>query len=77
MGTRYKGIDRPGHCACCGKKLNPNACIMLELDQRINEYHSQGGVPESQSQGWFEFGSTCATKANLRAMELLKRLQSA
>jgi len=69
--SRYKGIARPGRCTCCGRKLNPNVGIMLELDRRINEYHSQGGVPDEHSQGWFEFGSTCAVRANERAIQLL------
>jgi len=60
-------------CTCCGRPLNAERAVNLELDNRIDEYHDFGGVPPSQSQGWFEFGPACAKKARARAaLALLK-----
>lgn len=56
-----------GCCQCCGRRLNPATQVDLELDQRVGEYHDFGGVPESDSQGWFEFGAACAKKARAKA----------
>jgi hypothetical protein len=61
-------------CECCGRTLNPAKIVQLELDQRIGEYHDFGGVPESQSQGWFEFGSACAVKARAKARQALQAI---
>lgn len=49
-------------CTCCRKELTGHAFRWLELDQRTNTYHDQGGVPTDKSQGWFPFGLTCAKK---------------
>lgn len=46
-------------CTCCGKTLSGRAAY-LELDQRTNTYHDEGGVPADKSQGFFPFGMTCA-----------------
>ena len=59
-------------CQCCGRVLNPAKIVGLELDQRINAYHDFGGVPESQSQGWFEFGASCAVKERAKARQALQ-----
>lgn len=61
-------------CTCCGKLLNPKTLVQLELDQRIGMYHDFGGVPESASQGWFEFGPACAKKERTRARDALASL---
>lgn len=53
------------YCTCCKKPLSGKVA-WLELDQRTNDYHDDGGVPPEQSQGWFPFGMTCAKKENAR-----------
>ncbi len=50
-------------CECCKKTLK-GKIAWLELDQRTNEYHDFGGIPNGFSQGWFHFGLTCARKLN-------------
>lgn len=60
------------NCTCCGKKLNPTTMVSLELDQRIDEYHNFGGIPDNQNQGSFEFGPACAAKARARAKAALE-----
>jgi hypothetical protein len=55
-----------GVCLRCGKKIKGGS-VSLELDRRTNEYHDFGGVPESKSQGWFDFGSDCAKILRNRA----------
>ncbi len=60
-----------GVCLRCGKPLA--AVVPLELDQRIGEYHDFGGVPESQSQGWFDFGPDCAEALRKRARAALDK----
>lgn len=60
--------SRKEFCTCCGQKLNGKV-RMLELDQRSDTYHDFGGVPESQSQGWFPFGLSCAKKLVKTAKE--------
>jgi hypothetical protein len=64
-------------CTCCGKKLNPDTMVSLELDQRIGQYHDFGNVPEESSQGWFDFGSACAKKEKAAARKLLNKLETA
>ncbi len=63
----YGRAQKPGCCIRCGKGLDPARQVMLELDQRIDEYHDFGGVPENSSQGWFEFGPDCAAVLRARA----------
>lgn len=74
--VKYRGEDGPhyaqGHCLRCGKKLRQ--IVQLELDQRVNEYHNFGGVPDGESQGWFEFGPDCAEILCQRARALLREL---
>jgi hypothetical protein len=53
----------PPVCTCCARSLKGNVA-WLEQDQRDNTYHDRGDVPSDQSQGWFPFGITCATKLN-------------
>jgi hypothetical protein len=62
-------------CTCCSRVLNPATKVALELDQRVGEYHDFGGVPENESQGWFEFGQACAKKARIYARDKLARLK--
>jgi hypothetical protein len=59
-------------CTHCGKALNEKTMVSLELDQRINEYHDFGNVPEDQSQGWFDFGKDCAAKLRAIAQRKLE-----
>lgn len=49
------------YCTCCGRTLK-GAVRMLELDQRSDTYHDNGGVPVDCSQGWFPFGIACAKR---------------
>lgn len=60
-------------CTLCGRKLDPSRKVALELDQRVNEYHDFGNVPESLSQGWFDFGPECVNKARKAARIALER----
>lgn len=62
-----------GTCERCGAPLGP-APVLLELDQRINEYHDLGGVPGCESQGLFEFGPDCAAICRARAIPKLEAL---
>jgi hypothetical protein len=50
-------------CTRCGRELNPAKLFSLELDQRVNEYHDFGGIPEDENQGGFDFGPECVKKA--------------
>lgn len=67
------------HCQCCERELKPGTEVMLELDQRVSEYHDFGGVPADRSQGLFPFGKSCAAakrreaKVALRAYEHQER----
>lgn len=47
-------------CTCCNRYLTGRKVRLLELDQRTNTYHDFGGVPVEKSQGWFQFGFSCA-----------------
>jgi hypothetical protein len=47
------------HCERCGDKLDNTKAVWLELSTQTGRY-SATGVPESESQGWFAFGSACA-----------------
>lgn len=49
------------YCERCGERLNPATMVALELNSHTGLY-SNGGVPESESQGWFDFGKACAAK---------------
>lgn len=46
-------------CERCGDKLDNTKAVWLELSTSTGLY-SATGVPESESQGWFAFGSACA-----------------
>lgn len=48
-------------CTCCGRPLK-GKLRLLELDQRTNTYHDDGGVPAEKSQGAFPFGLSCAKR---------------
>lgn len=60
------------YCTCCERPL-VRKFAWLELDQRGYVYHDFGGVPPSQSQGWFPFGMTCAKRLLGKAVSELKR----
>lgn len=62
--------DSERYCTCCGRELSA-AHRMLEYDQRSGTYHDFRDVPETQSQGWFPFGLTCAQ--NLADAETVRR----
>jgi hypothetical protein len=59
--------DEEKYCTCCNRDLTDKGIVMLELDQRTNTYHDFGNVPPDCSQGWFEFGATCAKKMRRKA----------
>jgi len=61
----FKKWEIPGtvhHCHCCQKKLNPKTMVWLELNCTNNLWSDPdvSRLPESKSQGCFEFGATCA-----------------
>lgn len=68
-----KAISDIGCCTRCGRELDPNATVWLELDQRTNTYHDFGDVPEARSQGWFEFGVDCANRERTKAFAALAK----
>lgn len=49
-------------CTKCGKKLNKQTMVMLELNWRTNEYTDPKikQIPPEDSQGLFPFGKDCA-----------------
>ena len=57
------------HCQRCGRTLEPDQIVWLELDQRTDTYVDPAivRVPDEQSQGCFPFGADCA--ALLKAEE--------
>ncbi len=63
------GIFGPCFCTRCGEKLDPEKMVWLELDQRTDTYHDEGGIPDDRNQGGFTFGAACAKRerANHRA----------
>jgi hypothetical protein len=73
MYLAYKGNDRhygDDVCTRCGRSITEKhggKRVQLELDQWLNEYHDFGGVNPEHSQGWFDFGPSCAEKLRQRA----------
>jgi hypothetical protein len=49
-------------CENCGKKLNPDKMVWLELDREIGEWFPPGIINPLVSQGEFHFGKDCAQK---------------
>jgi len=50
-------------CSNCGKKLNPEKTIFLELSITDGCVYDPDEFPQDhESQGWFEFGKDCAKK---------------
>lgn len=64
------------YCTCCERELSGKFAY-LELDQRVNAYHDFGGVPHTESQGWFPFGMTCAKRFLGEAARILKEREVA
>jgi len=60
---RLKGADKPGTCLLCGKTLDMNKAVWLEMRCDDGSFLTPGAVPQDQSQGAFEFGPTCAKRA--------------
>lgn len=73
MSTETNNTKRRIFCEACQRELVGKP-VMLELDQRINRYHDFGGVPEEESQGWFEFGADCARRLRKAAAEKLAKI---
>lgn len=65
--------DRDETCTRCGKTIKGEA-VWLELDQRVNEYHDFGGIPDDKNQGGFAFGEDCARVLRKRAFAILSLL---
>ena len=49
-------------CKCCGRALNPERTEWLHLNSTTNLYSNDENFPTGESQGWFEFGKSCAKK---------------
>ncbi len=50
-------------CERCGQQLLPGREVWLELSTVTGRYYKPGNIrPESNSQGVFSFGTTCARK---------------
>ena len=48
------------YCERCGEELRRDRVVSLELSNTTNLYHLDG-IPEGEvSQGWFDFGASCA-----------------
>jgi hypothetical protein len=63
-----KQKPKPGQeqCAICGRGVNPNREVEVELSNTDGEYY-KNGVPEGhESQGWFTVGPECAKGANIK-----------
>ena len=82
MAAKYLKLGRDegphfldGRCLRCGKPLGPNP-VMLNLDQRVNEYHDFGGIPDERNQGGFQFGHDCADIMRERARAALAKGRS-
>ena len=46
-------------CNVCGRPLDGNG-VWLEYNNRTNDYHKPGTVPEADSLGLYHLGSDCA-----------------
>jgi len=60
-------------CSKCGKKLNAEKKVWLELS--IDDgcvYYPDEFPQDHESQGWFEFGTDCAKKVVTRNEQLTK-----
>lgn len=53
---------QPFRCQKCGRRLEADQIVWLELDQRTDTYVDPAivRVPDEQSQGCFPFGADCA-----------------
>lgn len=48
-------------CERCGERLRHNTVVWLTLNSRTGLYHAhEADVPDSENQGGFPFGKTCA-----------------
>ncbi len=66
-------MKKKEYCTECGKELDPNTMIFLELSTEDNMYREPGKIPEDESQGGFSFGSTCAKKMLKQSKEYDRR----
>ena len=58
-------------CIRCGKLLDHTKSVWLELNMRTGLY-CDGGVPDADSQGGFEFGAACARAIIKNGGELVR-----
>jgi hypothetical protein len=64
--------DRIHYCTECGQELDSSKAVWLELNCNDGRWTSkEGECPESESQGWFIFGSACAKKVLRKQPSLL------
>ena len=62
-------------CERCGKKIDEDNLIWLELSFKTGRYSPEGatGLPATESQGYFPFGADCAA-AVINAGGYLRRI---
>ena len=56
-------LPRLTRCYRCGKYIENEKAIALELNCATGSFHS-AGVPPAESQGWFMFGPDCGPKSD-------------
>lgn len=65
-GAHHKNSNRTDRecCVRCGKTLTASDTVLLELNNADGTYRRETdpAFPESESQGWFAFGATCASR---------------
>ena len=54
------------YCYKCGRRLDDDRIVWLELDTETGEFQPEGSepLPEERSQGYFPFGPDCARKVD-------------
>lgn len=61
MTVKNEETEATEFCEICGKKLDPNKIVWLNLDRRTNTYTDKE-LPSQYSQGGFPFGKDCAKR---------------
>lgn len=56
-------MNQPAHCARCGELLKADRVVWLELSWRTNQYAQPGILDDTESQGLWPFGASCAKAA--------------
>jgi len=65
-------------CLCyrCGKVIKPGTAVALELNTYTGIFTAKG-VPEDESQGFFDFGPECGPKSEGKAVEYFANVRMA